>query len=109
MTGEITLRGRVLPVGGIKEKVLAARRAGVETVILPLWNRKDLDDIPEAVRNDLRFIFAENVADVLDTVLRRHAVSGVLVDRATERARDEAGPASATRRENVLPDTISGH
>jgi ATP-dependent Lon protease len=92
MTGEITLRGRVLPVGGVREKVLAARRAGVDTVILPLWNRKDLDDIPEEVKDDLQFVFAENVADVLDTALRRETVSGVYIAPPADSAADHAVP-----------------
>jgi ATP-dependent Lon protease len=65
MTGEITLRGLVLPVGGIKEKVLAARRAGIREVILPERNRKDLVDVPSEARGKLRFRFARNVDDVL--------------------------------------------
>jgi ATP-dependent Lon protease len=65
MTGEITLRGAVLPVGGIKEKVLAARRAGIDTVILPEKNRKDLDDIPEELRRTMTFYFAKEMAEVL--------------------------------------------
>ncbi len=69
MTGEITLRGRVLPVGGIKEKVLAARRAGLKTVILPKRNEKDLDDLPDEVRKDMQFIFAEQVSDVFNAAL----------------------------------------
>jgi len=69
MTGEITLRGQVLPVGGIKEKVLAANRAGLKTVILPKRNENDLDDVPEAVREKLQFIFAEKVDDVIRAAL----------------------------------------
>jgi ATP-dependent Lon protease len=69
MTGEITLRGRVLPVGGIKEKVLAAHRAGLKTVILPKRNEKDLDELPEPVRQDLNFVFAEQVSDVFNAAL----------------------------------------
>jgi ATP-dependent Lon protease len=65
MTGEITLRGRVLPVGGIKEKVLAARRAGIQTVILPARNRQDLEDVPEHVRQQLAFRFVETMDEVL--------------------------------------------
>ena len=71
MTGEVTLSGKVLPVGGIKEKVLAARRAGIKTVILPERNRKDLlEDIPEELRRDMSFIFARNVSEVLDAALQ---------------------------------------
>jgi ATP-dependent Lon protease len=69
MTGEITLRGQVLPVGGIKEKVLAAHRAGLKIVILPKQNEKDLDDIPEEVRKSLEFVLAEWVGDVFKAAL----------------------------------------
>lgn len=69
MTGEITLRGLVLPIGGVKEKVLAARRAGIRTVILPQRNRKDLVDVPEEIRGDMGFRFVETVRDVLDLAL----------------------------------------
>lgn len=65
MTGEITLTGLVLPVGGIKEKVLAARRAGIRRVILPKANEKDLADLPASVRDDMQFVFAERIEDVL--------------------------------------------
>ena len=71
MTGEITLRGNVLPVGGIKEKVLAAQRAGVKTVILPLPNQKDLIDIPKKVIKDIKFIFVERVEEVFNHALLR--------------------------------------
>ena len=74
MTGEITLRGLVLPIGGVKEKVLAARRAGISTVILPARNRKDLVDIPEEIRKEMKFRFARNVADVLDMAMDGEAV-----------------------------------
>jgi len=69
MTGEISLRGLVLPVGGIKEKVVAAARAGLATVILPARNRKDYEEIPEAARNALRFLWAERVEDVIEGAL----------------------------------------
>ena len=69
MTGEITLRGQVLPIGGVKEKVLAANRFGLTTVILPKRNEGDLEDVPEAVRSQMNFIFAERVEDVVDAAL----------------------------------------
>jgi ATP-dependent Lon protease len=69
MTGEISLRGVVLPVGGIKEKCVAAARAGIRTVILPARNRRDLDDIPESVRTRLEFVWAEKIEDVLARAL----------------------------------------
>ena len=69
MTGEITLRGRVLPVGGLKEKILAAHRAGIKTFILPTKNRKDLEVVPASVRRELHFIFADEMAQVLQVAL----------------------------------------
>jgi ATP-dependent Lon protease len=69
MTGEVTLTGLVLPVGGIKEKVLAARRAGIRRIILPAENRKDLHDVPETVKRELSFFFAERMEDVLSAAI----------------------------------------
>jgi ATP-dependent Lon protease len=69
MTGEITLRGNVLPIGGVKEKLLAARRARVKRVILPETNRRDLEDLPQEVRDDLKFIFVDNVRQVFSEAL----------------------------------------
>jgi ATP-dependent Lon protease len=69
MTGEITLRGAVLPVGGIKEKVLAAYRAGIKTIIMPDWNRKDLEDIPANVKKAIKFYFVTDMLDVLKLAL----------------------------------------
>jgi len=77
MTGEITLRGKVLPVGGIKEKVLGAHRAGITTVILPKRNEKDLDDVPQEVRNSLTFHFAENIEQVLEHALEPAGAQGL--------------------------------
>jgi len=69
MTGEITLRGNVLPVGGVKEKLLAARRAKIKTVILPEPNRRDLEDLSQEVRDDLKFVFVDHVRQVFETAL----------------------------------------
>ena len=69
MTGEITLSGLVLPVGGIKEKVLAARRAGIRRVILPKENEKDLRELPEHVQHELEFVFAENIEELLEAAV----------------------------------------
>jgi ATP-dependent Lon protease len=65
MTGEITLRGQVLPVGGVKEKVLAAHRAGIKTIVMPKWNEKDLEDIPINVQNEIDFHFVDKMMEVL--------------------------------------------
>jgi ATP-dependent Lon protease len=69
MTGEISLRGLVLPIGGVKEKVLAAARAGISTVMLPSRNRKDLEDVPESARDQLRFVWLERVDDAIEAAL----------------------------------------
>jgi len=71
MTGEVTLRGRVLPIGGLKEKTLAARRAGIKTMVIPKENEKDLDDIPKYLRKDMKFIFATTMDDVISTALNK--------------------------------------
>jgi ATP-dependent Lon protease len=85
MTGEITLRGNVLPIGGVKEKVLAARRANIDTVILPEANRKNLDDIPRLFRKGLRFVFVSDVAQVLQEALG----DPVAAPRGATRVRNE--------------------
>ena len=71
MTGEITLRGKVLPVGGIREKVLAAHRAGIKKILLPKENESDIDEIPENVRKQLTFVLLETVDDALREALVR--------------------------------------
>lgn len=74
MTGEITLTGRVLKIGGVKEKMLAAHRAGIKTVILPKENKNDLEDVPESIRKDMEFVFAGTAEDVLRHALAESAV-----------------------------------
>jgi len=95
MTGEVTLRGKVLPIGGVKEKVLAAHRAGVKSVILPRRNEGDLDEVPREVLDSLRFIFADSVDDVLQAALESRPVQGKSKARASRdgrpRARRKAG------------------
>jgi ATP-dependent Lon protease len=106
MTGEITLRGRVLPVGGIKEKVLAAHRAGLKTVILPKRNEKDLDELPDEVRKGMNFVFAEQVSDVWNAALADKRVpSGngdgrvaEEVEETIEEPRKEKAPRAARKR-----------
>ena len=79
MTGEITLRGRVLPIGGLKEKVLAAHRAGITTIIVPAENKKDIEDIPENVRKKIKFVLASDMDIVLNTALSRQKVKRFMV------------------------------
>jgi ATP-dependent Lon protease len=97
MSGEITLRGDVLPVGGIKEKVLAARRAGLRTVILPTFNRRHLEEIPAELRRDMEFILVDDVRRVLETAL--------VSDRAAV-ARRRAGGKGAARAAARRPSAV---
>lgn len=76
MTGEITLRGRVLPIGGLKEKCMSAHRAGLTTIILPKDNEKDIEDIPESVRKELTFYPVEHLDEVLRHALTRQPTAG---------------------------------
>jgi ATP-dependent Lon protease len=85
MTGEITLRGQVLPVGGIKEKALAARRAGISRFVLPQRNEVDLDELPQVLKDDMTFILASTMDDALQAVMpeefhKRSASHDVLID-----------------------------
>ncbi|TYT74162.1 endopeptidase La [Desulfobotulus mexicanus] len=79
MTGEITLRGEVLPVGGIKEKVLAAHRAGMKTLILPKWNEKDIDEIPKKIKKEIQFHFVDKMMDVLNIALEQETTDKINV------------------------------
>ena len=72
MTGEITLRGRILPVGGLKAKVLAAKRAGIGTVIVPEKNKNDIEDLPDEVKSEINFVFIKNVDEIIDVVLKKN-------------------------------------
>ncbi|MGH2521472.1 MAG: endopeptidase La [Anaerolineales bacterium] len=90
MTGEITLSGHVLPIGGLKEKVIAAHRAGLKSVVIPRRNDKDLDDVPEEIRREMTFVLADRIEDVLDAALEP-------APRADGRGR-RAAPAAAAHR-----------
>jgi len=78
MTGEITLRGKVLPVGGIKEKILAAKRAGIKDIIISKENRKDVEEIKEIYRADLTFHYIDNILQVLELALMKEKVQSLL-------------------------------
>ena len=91
MTGEITLRGLVLPVGGIKEKVLAAHRAGIRTVLLPEKNEKDLVEVPDQIRDEMTFHFLEKMADVLDLVFEKKHEPKMAMNLAENIAMNAAG------------------
>jgi ATP-dependent Lon protease len=106
MTGEITLRGKVLPVGGVKEKILAARRAGIETVLLPMKNEKDLVDVPEHLRKGLNLVFVKDVGEVLAAALRVVVLApaeAIVEDKRKTPARDT----SNRRRERLKPRAIA--
>jgi ATP-dependent Lon protease len=111
MTGEITLLGRVLPVAGLKEKCLAAYRAGISTIIVPGQNEKDLDEIPKALRRKLRFVFAKTMSNVLDEALlpkrdkssRAQATENKLgLAKEKRRKKDKKLPGKV-RRERLVP------
>ena len=91
MTGEISLRGLVLPVGGVKEKVLAARRAGISTVLLPTRNRRDLDEIPAPLREQLTFVWLDNVDQAVAAAIANPATA-----RRTEPPSHNREPESAS-------------
>jgi ATP-dependent Lon protease len=90
MTGEITLRGRILEVGGVKEKIIAAHRAGLKTIILPKDNRKDLEDVPRKILKDLKLVFVRNVDEIFGIAFTK--------DRKTKKV---------TKRKNRFPSTTS--
>jgi ATP-dependent Lon protease len=97
MTGEITLRGQVLPIGGVKEKVLAAHRAGLRTVILPARNRSDLHEIPADVREEMDFVFAETVEDVLAAALPPQQVDAAAKPRRRSKSKRTAARDTSER------------
>ena len=100
MTGEVTLRGRVLPVGGIKMKILAAHRAGLNTVILPKRNEKDLEDVPPEVRNSMDFVLVDRIDDAIEAALMPTGdgidAADPKLDRILKRPGIEFSPVSAS-------------
>jgi ATP-dependent Lon protease len=96
MTGEITLRGSVLPIGGLIEKAVATRRAGLKTVVIPMANEKDLDEIPEDVRADLEFIPIETMDQVLGVALQKPVVIAPTPPASPTPPPDDSQPAQYT-------------
>jgi predicted ATP-dependent serine protease len=100
MTGEITLRGKVLPIGGVKEKVLGAHRAGIRRVLLPAHNEADLDDIPADLRKEMELVLVESIDQVLKEALTPMRVAVKVDGKATAkvgRAATRSGPPAAIR------------
>ena len=87
MTGEVTLRGRVMPIGGLKEKTLAAKRAGIKTVIIPKQNEKDLEEIPKNVRKEMNFILADTLDEVIKSALKAKSTGRVVPKKIPGRSR----------------------
>ena len=95
MTGEVTLRGNVLQIGGLKEKLLAAHRAGIKKVLIPMDNKKDLIEIPETIRKSINIICVDNVDDVLKHALTKELKPVEWVDMSQSSDKDKPGSASA--------------
>jgi ATP-dependent Lon protease len=102
MTGEITLRGQVLPIGGVKEKVLAAHRNGLKTVVLPSRNKFDLEDVPDEVKNSMQFVFVDTMDDALNAALeptgRRASRAGPNGKRAVRAKKRQGNATHRSRR-----------
>ena len=71
MTGEITLHGKVLPIGGLREKTMAAYKAGIKTVVIPAGNKSDMEEIDSVVKDNIKFVYAEKISDVLEVALEK--------------------------------------
>jgi ATP-dependent Lon protease len=92
MTGEITLTGQVLPIGGLKEKVLGAKRAGIKKIVLPKRNEADLDDVPKEVRDTMTFVPVEEISEVFEQALGKRMITPVLLGREKERTASNVVP-----------------
>jgi ATP-dependent Lon protease len=108
MTGEITLRGAVLPVGGVKEKVLAAHRAGITKVLLPEKCRKDLVEVPEEIKKDMEFKFMARMEDVLDEALGKENIREAVAKLAKKNAERAAEKAAAATGVSTGASAVSG-
>jgi ATP-dependent Lon protease len=104
MTGEITLRGHVLPVGGIREKVLSAHRSGLKTVILPKRNTKDLVDVPKRARNELQLVFVDHIDQVLEVALKPATINHTQRRRAAKKASSQEEAVTARLAPESDPD-----
>jgi ATP-dependent Lon protease len=102
MTGEITLRGQVLPIGGVKEKVLAAHRNGLRTVVLPKRNEPDVEEVPEEIRKAMKFVFAENVDEVLAAALD----PAKKTPRKTKNAKARSKPSTIRTKKKSTPKEL---
>jgi len=106
MTGEITLRGRVLPIGGLKSKILAAHLAGAKMVMIPKKNEKDLRDVPDEIRKGIKIVTVESMDQVLDTALRRRPkpLPASAAPKPSKDGDTEEAPEAQIRRPNFPPD-----
>jgi ATP-dependent Lon protease len=101
MTGEITLRGRVLPIGGVKEKLLAAHRGGIKTVILPAENEKDMTEIPAKIRKSLKIVFVRHMDEVIEAAIDMSAAVKPVEPAAPPDAEPSAVPPSSSDEEVI--------
>ena len=104
MTGEITLRGRVLPIGGLKEKMLAAIRAGITTIIIPEQNKKDLEEIPKHILKKIKIVSAANIDEVLKLALEKYPPAATTARNHSQQAEGTCPPGSFIAKGSFLKD-----